>query len=62
MESKHSGMKDSELFTVNAKKSEVKKEREKLKKDRFKEKERLTTSKCEEDKINKMIKNKSKMT
>lgn len=40
-------LKDSDLYKVNVDKSSLKTKREKLKRDRFREKERLSTSKTE---------------
>eukprot|EP00347_Sterkiella_histriomuscorum_P017776 403348038 len=55
MTQKLTTMKDEDLFTVNAKKQNVKGEREKLKRDRFKEKEKIYTSKTEQDLLKRFI-------
>lgn len=61
VEAQRSAIADSELFTVakkatlSDKDKSLKQKREKLRKDRFKEKERTTTSKYEEEIVKKLI-------
>ncbi len=53
-ERKAEGLKDIDLFKINVDKTSLKGKRDKLKKDRFKEKERATTSRVEEDLVKKL--------
>ena len=56
MKQKLTSMKNDDLFSVNVNKSGLKEQREKLKRDRFREKERTYTSKTEEDLLRKVLK------
>jgi len=47
-------MKDKDLFAVNVDKSSLKAKREKLKKDRFKEKQKESTSKYEKELVKRL--------
>ena len=54
-ERKIGGLKNDDLFKVNVDKSSLKTKRDKLKKDRFKEKQRATTSKVEEELVKRLV-------